>query len=64
VNAAATDTLQAPNPVKGAILIAPENNTVHCVAHNHPPPAERAWNFFIAYDSVNTFIFVEFDFVV
>jgi hypothetical protein len=64
VNAPATDASQAPNPVKGTILTAPENYAIHRIAHNHQSPAEGAWNFFIAYDSVNTFIFVEFDFVV
>jgi hypothetical protein len=64
VNAPTTDTLQASNLVKGAILTASKNNTIHRIAHKHPPPAVGAWKFFIAYDTVNAFIFVEFDFVV
>jgi hypothetical protein len=64
VNAPTTDTLQAPNPVKARILIASENNTIHRVAHNHPHPAAGAWKFFITYDSINTFLFVEFDLVI
>jgi hypothetical protein len=64
VDASTTDALQESNFVKGAILTTSKNNTIHRIAQNHSPPAAGAWKFFIAYKTVNAFIFVEFDFVV
>jgi hypothetical protein len=64
VNVPTGEAFQAPNPIKRAFLATSEYYAVHRVADNHPSPAEGAWSFFIAYDSVNTFIFIEFDLVV
>ena len=64
MNVPTLSTFHSPNSVNTTPLLLPDNNTEERVAYEQPSPTVWARKFFVAYDSVDTLIFVEFDFVV